>query len=58
MTTRDRGAEPLSKYWAREVGFILLGVWIFGGAVFYYLRFTTVFYEANRGPIEALRSSF
>jgi hypothetical protein len=58
MTTRDRRAEPLWKCWAREAGFILLGAWIFGGAVFYYLRFTTVLYDANRGAIEALRSSF
>lgn len=56
------GAEPKWKYLAREVGFVLLGVWIFGGAIFYYLRFTTIFYEDNQGPVdravEALRSAF
>lgn len=50
------------KYVAQEIGFVLLGCWIFGGAVVYYLRFTMIFYHDNRGAIEgaaeALRATF
>lgn len=38
----------------RKILLILLGLWIFGGAVFYFVRFTFEFYYANRESIEAL----
>ena len=62
MATSKGGARRAWKHVAQEVGFLLLGAWIFGGAIFYYLRFTTIFYEDNRGAIdgafEAIRSAF
>ena len=54
MTTSDNRAQPLWKYAAQEIGYVLLGFWIFGGAVFFYLRFTTIFYQDNRAAIDGV----
>lgn len=29
-------------------------IWIFGGAAYFYIRFSYIFYQSNRGAIEAL----
>ncbi len=33
---------------------ILLGIWIFGGSVFFFVRFGFEFYYANQASIDAL----
>ncbi|MDP7638256.1 MAG: hypothetical protein QGG73_00850 [Candidatus Hydrogenedentes bacterium] len=57
MATSNGVAPPTWKRVAREVGYVLLGAWIFGGAILYYLRFTTLLYEENRGAVDAIRSA-
>lgn len=34
------------------LGYAVASLWIFGGAVFFYVRFSMVFYHANKGAID------
>lgn len=33
-------------------GYILAAIWIFGGAIWFYIRFSIVFYTANKPSID------
>ena len=39
-----------------KVGNLLAAQWIFGGMLFFFIRFTAVFYHANRAAIDQLLS--
>ena len=40
----------------RAFGTSVAALWIFGGAAYYYVRFSMTFYEANRAAFEDLAS--
>lgn len=37
---------------ASTAGYILTAIWIFGGAIWFYIRFSIVFYTANKPSID------
>ena len=39
-----------TRKWPR-IGNVVAAVWIFGGAVVFFVRFSVVFYRANRSAI-------
>ena len=42
----------------QKAAYGIAAAWIFGGAAYFYIHFTQVFYEANRGGFELLWQRF
>jgi hypothetical protein len=54
-----RGNDPpqVPSAWcdfSRFIGTALAALWIFGGMSFFFLRFSTIFYQANQAAIHQL----
>lgn len=45
-------SEISQKIWLDRLGLAAACLWIFGGAVFFYVRYSGVFYHANRAAID------
>jgi len=41
-----------TKTWLRGLGTVVAAMWIFGGALFFFLRFSFVFYSENKTAID------
>ncbi len=57
MTTeqlsRQETLHPLRDF-LRFAGNVLAALWIFGGMAFFFIRFSTIFYYANKPAVDAL----
>jgi hypothetical protein len=47
--------SPLRDF-LRFAGNVIAGLWIFGGMGFFFLRFSVIFYYANKSAIDPLLS--
>ncbi len=57
MKTRKMTPEPpIQPRPATKAGYILAAIWIFGGALWFYIRFTIAFYTANKPSIDSALS--
>ena len=56
MTAADEGLSRLRRA-LPIIGHSLVAVWIFGGALVYYVRFTLFFFGENQAAIDELLSS-
>ena len=57
MSETATEGHPRWRRALRRGGYALLAVWIFGVAAFFYLRFTMVFYTANKDSIDSALKS-
>lgn len=57
MTNRPEPKPLIPVRW-QTLGLVLAGVWIFGGAVFFLLRFSLLFYLDNQMAIERAIGGF